>query len=504
MPHSANRRLAGYAFLVERFHVDVMPHDRRSVIASVSKHEESIQDNIIEAIYPNNYWPGDTDIEHLVFALKYDGFNLGILYVLFLNINQTELLDYITATPTGKYARYIWFFYEFLTGNQLPLDNLITGNYTEILDAKKYITVTPGDRVQRQRLINNLLGNENFCPIVRRTEKLKKMGSIDFRARAEKIIAAYPPSTIRRALVFLYTKETKLSFEIEKVKPDRLRMEKFIALLARAEEEDFCEKRKLIALQNQIVDPRFTDTDYRKTQNYIGQTINYQRELVHYISPPPRDLIGLMSGLIASHHKMKAANFSPVIHAAIVAYAFVFMHPFEDGNGRIHRFLIHNILSCQGMIPEGLMFPISATMLKDMKAYDASLEHYSKPLMKLIEYSLDEDGKMAVHNDVAHWYRYIDMTCQAEILYDFVSMTIENELMTEFDFLEGYDRTKAALQEIVDLPDRLVDLFIRFCFQNAGKISARKRAMYFDFLTDDELRCMEEAVSLGYRKIMNE
>jgi len=28
----------------------------------------------------------------------------------------------------------------------------------------------------------------------------------------------------------------------------------------------------------------------------------------------------------------------PIVHAAVIGYAFVFLHPFEDGNGRIHRF----------------------------------------------------------------------------------------------------------------------------------------------------------------------
>ena len=38
---------------------------------------------------------------------------------------------------------------------------------------------------------------------------------------------------------------------------------------------------------------------------------------------------------------------NPFLIEAAIAYGFVFLHPFEDGNGRIHRFLIHNILSLQ-------------------------------------------------------------------------------------------------------------------------------------------------------------
>jgi Uncharacterized conserved protein len=78
----------------------------------------------------------------------------------------------------------------------------------------------------------------------------------------------------------------------------------------------------------------------------------------------PDDIHTLMSGLIESHKRIKAGNVSPIIHATAIAYGFVFLHPFEDGNGRIHRFLIHNILALGKMVPHGLMFPVSAIMLK--------------------------------------------------------------------------------------------------------------------------------------------
>jgi len=184
--------------------------------------------------------------------------------------------------------------------------------------------------------------------------------------------------------------------------------------------------------------------------------------------------------------------------AAAVAYGFVFLHPFEDGNGRMHRFLIHNILARRGFAPEGVMFPISASMLKNPADYDASLEAFSRQLMPLVEYSLDEDGRMTVHNDTALWYRYIDMTPQAEALFRFIDRTIDTELASELAFLAKYDKTKNAIQEIADMPDRRIDLFIRFCLQNNGRLSARKRASHFDYLSDEEVARMEQAVQSAY------
>lgn len=109
---------------------------------------------------------------------------------------------------------------------------------------------------------------------------------------------------------------------------------------------------------------------------------------------------------------------------------------------------------------------------------------------------------MTVHNDTAIWYRYIDMTPQAEALFGFIEQTIENELAGELAFLANHDRTKKAIQEIVDMPDRQVDLFIRFCLQNNGELSGRKRTRYFGFLSDEEIVRMERAVLSAYgRKI---
>ncbi len=53
---------------------------------------------------------------------------------------------------------------------------------------------------------------------------------------------------------------------------------------------------------------------------------------------------------------------------------------------------------------------------------------------------------------------------------------------------------KKAIQDIIDMPDRLIDLFIHLCLQGNGKLSARKRAAHFDFLSDEELVAMEQAV----------
>ena len=495
----SDTRPAGYAYLVDKLKLNTMPHWHASYVSTANVRRATMQEEQIKSIYPCTYWPGEGMGDHLEFAIKYDGIHLSALALIFNATPKSEIITYIQSRPTGKYARRIWFLYEFLTETRLPLENLTKGNYIDLLESDQYYTITPGTRIQRQRVINNLPGNKAFCPLVRRTEKLKEMETADLKKRCGNIISTYPKGLLNRALNYLYNKETKSSFEIENITPDISRIERFISLLTHAEHQDFCEKTKLIELQNKIVDPRFKDTDYRTNQNYVGQTVSYQNQLIHYVCPRPQDLPGLMEGLIACHILMKAGGISPIVHAAIIAYGFVFFHSFEDGNGRIHRFLIHNILSLQGMVPRGLMFPVSAVMLKDPAAYDQSLECFSNALKPLVQYHLDEIGQMRVLNDTGNWYRYMDMTSQAEALYDFVLKTIDKELIEQLSFLVNYDKTKKAIQEIIDMPDRLIDLFIQFCLQNNGQLSARKQAAYFDFLNDKEISLMEQAFEEGYK-----
>jgi hypothetical protein len=68
----------------------------------------------------------------------------------------------------------------------------------------------------------------------------------------------------------------------------------------------------------------------------------------------------------------------------------------------------------------------------------------------------------------------------------------------ELAFLANYDQAKNAIQEVVDMPDRKIDLFIQACLQNNGRLSARKRAAHFESLSDTEVTRMEEAIRSSF------
>ena len=490
-------KAAGYEYLSCRYQLKAIPNWHSSFVSTSGTVRTVVkQGRFARTTFPHSYWPGDSFGDHLEFALKYDGTNLGILSGLFFRLNASDLASWVKNKPTGKYTRRIWFLFEYITGTRLPLDDLAQGNYIELLEPQEYFVTSPGTRVKRQRVVNNLPGNREFCPAVRRTDVLSSIEGTDIYGKCSKLISSYPDSTVKRALNYLYSKETKSSFEIEHLKPSASRAERFIAALEMATWQDFCNRDDLIELQNKIVDARFREPDYRTSQNYIGEMISFRDQRIHYVCPRPDDIHSLMRGLISAHQKMleKASSLPAVVHAAMVVFGFVYLHPFEDGNGRIHRFLIHNILFLKKAVPAGLMFPVSAAMLRNKALYDSALESFSRPLLKLLKYDLNELGEMTVDGNNADFYRYIDMTAQAEALFEFVKITVDTELEGELDFLMRYDTARNAVREIVDLPDQRMDLLLNFCMQNKGRLSPGRRKQHFSFLTDHEVSAIEEVM----------
>ena len=239
-------RPAGYAALIERYNLDTIPNWHQSKVTTSGIHRVNAREDVIEEIYPLKYWPGETLGNHLEFALKYDGTNLAILASLFQNIEKDNFLEYVRSKPTGKYARRLWFLYEFLTGKTLPLDDLTRGNYVDLLEPDAYYTVAPARPIRRQRINDNLLGDRRFCPTIRRTAILRDLETADLPARCQRIVSRYDPALLKRALGYLYTKETKSSFAIEQINPTSTRTERFVALLQLAEQEDFCRKAQLV------------------------------------------------------------------------------------------------------------------------------------------------------------------------------------------------------------------------------------------------------------------
>ncbi len=490
-------RPLGYRFLIERFQVTHSSHFRWSYISSKRRGINSItfsDESLTLFFYPPSYEVGDSAFSHLEFAFKHEGINLLIIKKVLEMMPKEDVSAYVKANQTGKYTRLVWFFYEQLLSQKLPLNDLLKGNYVHILDPQMYYTGT-GVKFPRYKVDNNLLGSFDFCPILRRTVALKNFEEKELDKVAGRVIKEYSPELLARAMLYLYTKETLSSWEIERERPDRGRLVHFTNLLKRADGGGECTKKMLVDLQKEIVEPRFALNDYRDFQNYVGGESGFGEPILHYIAPRPENVAVLMEGLLASFAKASASGLNPVLVAAIFAFGFVFIHPFEDGNGRIHRFLIHYVLNRLKFAPKEAVFPVSAAILRNTLEYDKALEIFSVPLLEFItQYSISEVGQLSIKEDTFDFYRFIDFTPLAEYLYCKVEETILTDFETELQFLSDYDRIKKQLRDIIDMPDQRLDLFIRFVRQNGGTLSQRKKETYFSMLTDAEIEGMEKII----------
>ena len=166
-------------------------------------------------------------------------------------------------------------------------------------------------------------------------------------------------------------------------------------------------------------------------------------------------------------------------------------HPFIDGNGRLHRWLIHHALAAAGYNPVGVVFPISAAILRRIDEYRTVLQSYSAALLPLIEWRATPDNNVEVLNETADYYRYFDATAHAEFLYSCVEQTVEKDLPDEIRFLHAFDKFSSAVKEIVEMPDREIELLRVLLAQGRGNLSNRAREKEFRALTDAEATQVE-------------
>jgi hypothetical protein len=249
-------------------------------------------------------------------------------------------------------------------------------------------------------------------------------------------------------------------------------------------------EKTLTGLQNLIVDARYAERGYRSDQNYVGSVVRWQT-VVDYIPPPPEHLPQLMQGLAQSVTQLGA---EPLAQAAVASFGLVFHHPFDDGNGRLHRYLLHDFMARSRLVPSGLALPVSAAILEDMPGYDRALEAFSKTVSFLVDHKLNERGELAVLNaEDAGWvWRYPDLTPQVEYLGRKLKAAVVM-VADEVSYLAKYDALAARAKDVVDLPDRrLADLLV-LIHQSNGRLSNNKRKQRFEELTAEEIAAIENA-----------
>ena len=491
-------RQIGYNALISRYGLLCVEDRTSSFIArrlSVVNRTERA-DNSVVTRYPGKYDVDDTLAGHLEFCLKYEGVNLQVLAALFDQHSPDELQAWLDGKPGSRYARVCGHLYEWLTGKTLRYRLPPGIDAVPVLDEKRYFTA-PASRSKRFAVLHNLPGTPAFCPLVRRTPALRAWIEKDLGARIAQVLASLEPELLERAVSYLYLAETRSSYAIEKDVPDSQRAERFRRLLERAGEDMPLEEITFVEWQNVIVPRQRAEFSYRSKQNWLSRSGRSERR-ADYIPPAPAQIASMMQGVVNVGELVKSGTYPPVLAAASAAFGFVFVHPFLDGNGRLHRFLLHHLLRLGGFTPPGAVVPVSAAMARDMARYAEVLKYYSAPRTAMLDYRLDFDADhIDVKKQPLYLYAFFDATELCEFTFECLERAIDQDLADELAYLRAYDSAHHSLTRWLDAPQPELEKLIRYIAQNNGHISKNKRGQ-FPLIGDDDVARAETQISEAF------
>jgi hypothetical protein len=307
--------------------------------------------------------------------------------------------------------------------------------------------------------------------------------------------SAIEPEMLARAVDYLYLSETRSTYNIEDEIPDNNRAAKFRRLLEQAGESGSLTEEQLCQWQSQIVSPLSAEYEFRSSQNWLSRS-GRLRNIADFIPPPAEQVRPMMTAVSTLASGASNGQLDPVLAAACASFGMVYVHPFLDGNGRLHRFLLHHILRQAGFTPAGVVLPLSARMLKQLDRYSKLLKSYSRPRTELLEYILDSDSAtILVKSAQPLWlYAYFDATDACEFILECCKSCIEEDLLTEVAYLRAHDATVKDLETWLDMRQSALNTLIDVIVQGNGTLSKSKRKLVEGF-TDVEIERIGATVS---------
>lgn len=478
------------------------------IISSIGGRRETINnDDFQHNIYQDTMRPADIFIAHLQFHIRHEVIHFEMLARLFDKVSHNDIQTWVNSEPTGKYARCSAFLYEWLTGKMLTVPKNIGGNYFDVIDTKKLVTADPAQIVKntRWRINDNIAGTPDFCPMLVKTDKFNQAASLNISKMMNELNHEFGEDLLMRASVWMTLRESRASFAIEGECQSIKRIERFADVMAkRTGLGEVPLTHKLLAeLQQEILGNKSVVEHYgaRQSPVFVGQTqIRGLKEIVHYIAPPYDDVLDKLSGLRA--FITKTNDQSSAMRSAVASFAFIYIHPLADGNGRVHRFLINDILRRDGAIREPIILPISQAIAEhasDRQAYDNILDTISKPLMESIRgyYSFSKqpihypdgiDSNLSFRDtEIAQpVWRFMDLTPHVQYLSKIIHQVIKDDMHEESRYLKQHDYARAAIKEVIEMPNDYADRIIRSILNNKGDQS-NKLLKEFPFLSDDKV-----------------
>lgn len=481
--------IVGYAALINAMSLKMPIPD---TLALISTKNRKYKIDGWQVLTPRHE-PDDNLYKQLVFAIKYEGINLLFFKKLFEHLTEKEVVELIQIEPVGQYSRRIWFLYEWLFQKELNIPNAaVKIKYAYLLDDKLQYTIK-GEPSARHRIINNLPGTVHFCPLIFKTATLENHIAAQLSEQKNSYLNSIHAAVLQRASSFLLLKDSKASFTIEKENPGTNRAMRWGKAIGQAGSNPLS-LEELERLQQIVIEnARFVKLGLRDEGGFVGEHDRTTgTPIPEHISAKHEDLPLLLDGLIETNELLQDTSYDAVLAAATIAFGFVFIHPFQDGNGRLHRYLMHHVLAKKAFTQQGVIFPISASILDHIDDYRKTLESYSHPLLDCIEWKENEDHNVEVLNETADFYRYFDATKHAAFLYDCVQDTLVRVIPQEVEYLQQYDAFKSYLDNHFEMPDKTVALLVRFLEQHQGNLSKRALSKEFAALEEHEVAAIQQ------------
>lgn len=479
----------GAAWLAREF--GVLPLGKLPVTSQIGNRRATVVDDGFRLeSFPEVMRPIPELAAHLQFHLRHEVPHLEFLARLFRVTGPDQLQMWVLREPTGRYARRAAFLYEWLTGEVLRVPENLGGNYVDAIDSEMLLAASPDKvvKVARWRVNDNLPGSRFFCPSVVKTDVLDKAATLDVPTLFEALSAEFGEALLLRAAAWMTLRESKASFALEGEADRSTRIQRFADVMSRRTGQGPLPltDAALAELQQEILglNTVLTRAGLRQSPVFVGETVRYQ-EVVHYVAPPAEDLQNMLEGLQTFVDRTQGQ--SSVLRSAVVAFAFVYIHPMADGNGRVHRFLINDILRRDGVIPDLVILPVSAVITSDpgeRRAYDQILDRVSRPLMMAIRDHVEfakvqttyPDGVTSNFvfeaQDLARpTWRYPDLGPHVVYLSKVIARTITEQMRAESKYLRSHHRARSALKEVVEMPDHQADRLLRSMEQNDDQLS---------------------------------
>lgn len=466
--------LVGYAHLHEALKLKVIAPTRVAMVKPVTR-ISTIGDCLA---VPQSVAPAtDSILEHIFFALKHEGINLGILAAALETVVAEQLLQELAKAPNGVFVRKTCFLWEELTNRRLDYETQINSRFAPLFDPERYVT-GPTFRNTRWRIEFNGLGSMRYCATVERTPELEALLSLDILGRAKAFMATLPPEMMDRAINWAYLHETRDSFAIEKEEPSEEKSRRFVQLLRQAHEGRELSEDYLVELQNSTVSNPFDKAVlFRHEQNHLHNGLRGAAG-VSYVPPAP-DLCRELMEELMNFANQSSRQVDPLVAAAVTAFGFVFLHPFMDGNGRLSRFLIHQTLCHSGALENGLLLPVSVAMKHEEANYLEALKDFSKPARDFWNVTwLDADQMVFEFIGHPSIYRFWDATRCVEFTLQMARRALEIELREETEFLDRYDRVVKAVNQRFDVRGSDLSKLVMMCLDNDGKVSKHRRKQF--------------------------